>query len=149
MKLINTKTLTFSLFLSLAPALHLSADSNDSLRYAAHTGDFEGVKQSLRDGADDIEEALEIATNQGHSSIVTLLNAWGTYGIGTSTYQGETINAYDMCLYARGGDIEVVKQALRLGADTNDALSDAARRGHTKVVKLLEIWDNGNESTPN
>jgi ankyrin repeat protein len=148
MKFITLKQMVLLLTASLT--LHLNAeDSNSKLRFAAGQGNLDGVKQTLRDGANDVAVALEIAKNQDHTNIVALLNAWGTNSPETSEYLDQVEKQY-LSTYSINGNLEAVKKALKLGAtDTRSALCVAAKQGHLLIVQLLVAWDNGDASTPN
>jgi uncharacterized protein len=123
-----------------------SAASAGPLHEASKSGDIDGVKRLLDQGADVAvpdsagEPALVLASLAGHADVVAVLLERGA-DIEARNKGGLTA----LHAAAYGGNLEVVKLLVAKGAAVNDSknfykmtpLHAAAEEGHTEIVAFL------------
>ena len=131
--------------LVLLPFVEDSKEQADELVYAAAHGDMAKIGSNLQLPQDPDSctargiTALMMASNEGHTEIVSLLLA-----AGANANLVETTGSTALIAASNAGHVEVVSLLLDAGADTDvvdkrgmTALIMASDRGHAAVVSLL------------
>ncbi len=100
---------------------------NDKLIRYAYEGKLDFVKFLIGKGANDFNDAMDLAGANGHIKIVELM-----IGKGANNFNHTMLRA------AENGHLDVVKLMIEKGANNfNKAILRSAQNGHLDVVKLM------------
>jgi ankyrin repeat protein len=115
-------------------------DCNKKLGYCAYSGDVEGVKEALREGATALANALVMAIEMEHRYIVKLLVAWDPVVV----FKQDEQKYWPLGVAAIHGHEDILLYLIEKGAGLNDvdgynntALMYAAQKGHYGCADLL------------